>query len=73
MKCNVCGSELKYSVNDLPFKVHQQSIVIIKGIPLWQCENCSEYEIEDKVMEGIDALLKNIDSKVEIEILSYAA
>jgi YgiT-type zinc finger domain-containing protein len=73
MNCNKCGTKMEYINTDIPFKIQANSIVIIKKLPVWQCENCNEYLIEDSVMRKLDDLLTNIDSKVEVEILSYAA
>ncbi|MGO9567088.1 MAG: YgiT-type zinc finger protein [Desulfomonilaceae bacterium] len=42
MKCHVCGSSLKLLITDLPFKVSETTIVILKGLPVLQCDNCSE-------------------------------
>jgi YgiT-type zinc finger domain-containing protein len=73
MKCHNCGGTLERIVTDLPFKISQQSIVIIKRLPVLQCLNCNEYLIEDAVMERVDSVLKRVDTSVEVEILSYAA
>jgi len=43
MKCRVCGSIMRPVVTDLPFKVADKTIVILKGLPVIQCEQCSEY------------------------------
>jgi len=43
MKCHVCGGELKPALTDLPFKLSETSIVIIKAVPALQCEKCPEY------------------------------
>jgi len=72
MKCHECGAEFERLITDLPFKVHQDSIVIIKKLPVLQCMNCREYLIEDKTMEIIDKRLSKIESNVELEILSFA-
>lgn len=64
---------LETVVTDLPFKISQQSIVIIKRLPVLQCQNCNEYLIENPVMEKIDSILTRVDTSVEVEILSYAA
>jgi YgiT-type zinc finger domain-containing protein len=64
---------MEHTVGDLPFKVRQTSIVIVKNLPLWQCPNCDEYLLEDLVMERVDHLLAGIDATVEVEILSFAA
>jgi YgiT-type zinc finger domain-containing protein len=73
MKCRRCGAEMEHVDTNLPFKVRESSIVIIKDLPVWQCGNCSEYLIEDGVMAKVDILLGRVDASVEVEILSYAA
>jgi YgiT-type zinc finger domain-containing protein len=64
---------MEHVVTDLPFKVRENSIVIIKDLPVWQCGNCSEYLIEDEVMAKVDILLGRVDTSAEVEILKYAA
>jgi len=73
MTCHVCGSKLERLVTSLPFKVDESSIVIIRDLPVLQCRNCSEYVIEDAVMEKIDAILSRVDAVAEVEILRYVA
>jgi len=73
MTCHNCGCELQNLVTNLPFKVDDQSIVIIKGLPVLQCANCGEYLIEDPVMEKVDRILRGIDRTTELEVLSYVA
>ena len=73
MKCHTCGGELEKIVTDLPFKVSQGSIIIIKRLPVLQCRNCSEYLIKDPVMQKVDKLLNKVNAAVEVEILNYAA
>ena len=73
MKCHVCGAELRAVVTDLPFKLDDHSIVIVKGLPVLQCENCSEYLIKDPVLNRLDDLMKRLDKSVELEIVRYAA
>ena len=41
MKCHVCGSNMDPLTTDLPFKVSETTIVIVKGLPVLQCNNCS--------------------------------
>ncbi|MBM4176442.1 MAG: YgiT-type zinc finger protein [Ignavibacteria bacterium] len=72
MKCHECGAEFEKLITDLPFKVKQDSIVIIKKLPIYQCTNCREYLIEDETMEMVDKHLNKIDKSVELEILSFA-
>ena len=72
MICHNCGGMLEKIIADLPFKVGHNSIIIIKKLPILQCQNCSEYLIEDQVMEKVDRIIDKIDKTVELEILSYA-
>jgi len=73
MKCRLCGSRLQPMVTDLPFKVTGSTIVILKGLPVLQCENCQEYLIEDKVMERVDVMLDGASTEAELEVMRFAA
>ncbi len=72
MNCHNCGGELEKVITDLPFKISRSSIIIIKNLPILQCQNCNEYTIEDAVMENVDCVFSKIDSTAELEILNYA-
>ena len=72
LNCNNCGGNLESLITNLPFKLSDDCIVIIKGLPVLQCRNCSEYVIEDQVLEKVDGILNKIDTTAELEILSYA-
>lgn len=73
MNCHSCGGKLKKIVTDLPFKLRNDSIVIIKNLPVFQCQNCHEYLLEDQVLEQVDKILEKVGNTVELEILNYAA
>jgi YgiT-type zinc finger domain-containing protein len=73
MKCHVCGANLKAVLTDLPFKVSETTIVILKGMPALQCENCREYLIEDDVLQRVDTLLDGASKNAELEVVPYAA
>jgi YgiT-type zinc finger domain-containing protein len=73
MKCHVCGAQLCEVNTDLPFKVDDNSIVIVKELPVLQCENCSEYLMQDQVLENLDIIMKKLDKAAELEIVRYAA
>ena len=60
-------------VSDLPFKTTERSIVILKSLPVLQCENCTEYLIEDAVLSRIDEILAGISGAAELEVIWYAA
>ena len=73
MKCRVCGSTLRTSITDLPFKVSDRTIVILKDLPISQCEACREYVIADAVFAKVETLLSKVDTSVELEIIPFAA
>jgi YgiT-type zinc finger domain-containing protein len=60
-------------VTDLPFKVSRKTIVILKELPVLQCERCSEYMLEDRVLERVDVMIANVDEDAELKILKFAA
>jgi len=72
MICKNCGEKLEKLITSLPFKIDFNCIVIIKKLPVLQCRNCSEYVIEDEVMQNVDSILAHIDKTAELEVLSYA-
>lgn len=73
MKCEVCGAELAAMKTDLPFKVRDTGIVILKDLPVLQCKNCPQYLIEDAVLAHVDEILRHVDRDAELEIVRYAA
>jgi len=73
MKCAVCGGELRAETTDLPFKVSETTIVILKGLPVVQCATCPEYLIEDEVLRRVDEILAKVEGGTELEIVRYAA
>jgi len=73
MKCHVCGSRMQSIITDLPFKVNVTTIVIMKELPVIQCDSCSEYLLDDPVLERVDAIIEKVDAAAELEIIRYAA
>jgi YgiT-type zinc finger domain-containing protein len=73
MKCRVCGSKLQATTTDLPFKVTERTIVILKQLPVSQCERCSEYLIKDSIFARVEELLSKADTSAELEIIPFAA
>ena len=73
MKCHVCGGEMRPIVTDLPFKVSTKTIVILKELPVLQCERCSEYVLEDRILERVDVMLGKVDEDAELKVLKFAA
>jgi hypothetical protein len=59
--------------SDLPFKTTDRTIVILKGLPVLQCENCAHYLIEDGVLARVDKILASSNGPAELQIIAYAA
>jgi YgiT-type zinc finger domain-containing protein len=60
-------------VTTLPFQVRDRTIIIIKGVPVWQCGSCSEYMLEDVVMAPVDRILAHVNAAAELEVIEFAA
>jgi YgiT-type zinc finger domain-containing protein len=73
MRCHVCGAKMEAGVTTLPFKVRDQTMVIIKRVPVQQCASCSEYVLEDVVMAQIDKMLTQANAAAELEVIEFAA
>ena len=73
MRCHVCGARMQATVADLPFKISDKAIVILKELPVYQCAGCSEYLLEDSVLQRVDEILAKVDTSAELEIIRYAA
>lgn len=61
MKCHTCGSEMVSLQTDLPFKVSETATVIVKALPILQCQGCGEYVLEDAGMGRVDEALERAD------------
>ncbi len=59
--------------SDLPFKTAEQTIVILKSLPVLHCANCAHYLIEDAVLGRVDKILATSNGAAELEIIQYAA
>jgi YgiT-type zinc finger domain-containing protein len=73
VKCRVYGASMRASVTDLPFKLSDRSIVVIKELPVLLCENCTEYALEDRVMVSVDSILAGAEDASELRVIKYAA
>jgi hypothetical protein len=60
-------------ITDLPLKLSDTYIVIVKALPVLQRCQCGETELENSAMLGVDNLLAAIDHPVEFEVIHYAA
>ena len=54
-------------------KVTDRTIVIVKDLPILQCERCSEYSLEDATFAKVEQMLAQADKAAELEIVPFAA
>jgi len=73
MRCRVCGGLLEPRVTDLPFKLAESTIVILKALPVLQCVQCGDTELEQSTMSRVEQLLGAVNRSAELEIIRYAA
>jgi YgiT-type zinc finger domain-containing protein len=73
MKCRVCGGKMDERMTDLPFKIGDTSIVIVRALPVFQCRQCGETELENIAMTRVDSILAAVDHSAELEVVRYAA
>ena len=73
MRCAACGAELAPITTDLPFKVREPGIVILKAVPVLQCPSCPQYFLRDEVLARADEILRGVAAEIELEVVRYAA
>lgn len=73
MKCRGCGASLVPGVTDLPFKTSDTCIVIVKALPVLQCPQCGESELEHGTMLRVEEVLAGVDQSSELEVIRFAA
>lgn len=73
MRCRVCGGTLRPMQTDLPFKISERTIVIVKALPVLQCETCAEYSMDDPTFARVEQMLARADRAAELEIVPFAA
>lgn len=73
MICHTCSGDMEERITDLPFKVSNSTIVIVKELPVIQCPTCGQYILPDPVMARVEEILESVDQATELEIVRYAA
>ncbi len=72
MKCRVCGGSREKRITDLPFKIGDTRIVIVRALPVFQCRQCGDTELENAEMVRVDKLLSAVNGSAELEVIRYA-
>ena len=73
MRCRVCGGLLESRVTDLPFKVGDSSIGVVRGLPVLQCRQCDDTELDHETMNRVEQVLAGVDASSELEVIRFAA
>jgi YgiT-type zinc finger domain-containing protein len=73
MRCQVCGGVLEPRVTDPPFKIGDSSIVILRSLPVLECRQCGDTELEAATMARVDELLARVDESTEAVVIRFAA
>lgn len=73
MRCLVCSGLLDSRATDLPFKIGDSSIVILKALPVLQCRQCGDTELEHETMLRVDQILAGADPSSELKVIRFAA
>ncbi len=73
MICHVCGAEMNRITTDLPFKLRDNGIVVVRDLPVIQCSSCREYLLDDAVMEQVEGILNRAGKSIEFEVVKFAA
>jgi YgiT-type zinc finger domain-containing protein len=56
---------------NLPFKISEARIVVVRALPVFQCQRCPEYGLEDPTLERVDEILRQADVRAELEIVRF--
>lgn len=54
MRCRVRVGLPEPGITDLPFKTGDKSIVIVRSLPVLQCRQCGETELENDAMARVE-------------------
>ena len=74
MICHKCGSQMEDQVGDLPFRIDNHNIVIVKDIPALICASCGEIILADAVLAHVEDIIETVRGmNGELEVIRYAA
>jgi YgiT-type zinc finger domain-containing protein len=73
MKCTRCGALMEARRTDLPFKLGDTTIVVIRAVPVIECRNCTEYLLRDEDMQKVEEILEKRAASAELAVVLFAA
>ena len=73
MKCTCCGAPMDARYTDLPFKLGDTTIIVIRAVPVLACRGCPEYLVSDGDMRRIEQLLERRAMDEQLAVIQFAA
>jgi len=73
IRCRICGGLLRPRVTNLPYKLAGTTIAILKALPVFECPQCGDTELDQATMLRVDQLLGGVNQPAELEVILYAA
>ena len=71
MNCYRCKGDMKPSTTT-HFVDLKKCMIIVKNVPCWECVQCGEIILDDKVAERLDAIIQNVSAMMtEIAVVEY--
>ncbi len=70
MKCFECKGEMLETQGSVRMTKNDGSLIIFKGVPLYQCRQCGEQYIPGKWAENIGEIMRNEGAVVPDEMMS---
>jgi len=72
MKCRSCAGLLEPRVTDLPFKIGDNSLAILRSLPVLECRECGCTELEPATKARVDRILAEVDESAGVAIIRYS-
>lgn len=73
MKCTQCGALMEARHTDLPFKLGDTTIIVIRSVPVLECRGCTEYLVRDADMQRIEQILERRAMDEQLAVIQFAA
>jgi YgiT-type zinc finger domain-containing protein len=69
--CRICQGRLQSRITDVPFKIADAAIAILKSLPVLQCRQCGAIELERETVNRLDQILAAVDGSAELKVIRY--
>lgn len=74
MECVICKNGMMKDGHVTVTLQRGESVIVIKNVPAFVCENCGEYKLSESVAARVMQIAEeSVTKHVEIEVLQFAA